>query len=116
MSNLNRFQFIGNLTKDADLRYTDSQKAVVNFDIAVDDSYQSDGKTVANTNFFRITAWGKIAESAGKYLGKGSKVFVEGTIKNSSYEKDGNKHYKTEFTALNIEYLVTKSPADQQPD
>lgn len=38
MSNLNRFQFIGNLTKDADLRYTDSQKAVVNFDIAVDDA------------------------------------------------------------------------------
>ncbi|MGC0987087.1 single-stranded DNA-binding protein [Pantoea agglomerans] len=114
MSNLNRFQFIGNLTKDADLRYTNGDKAVVNFDIAVDATYRSDDRAVENTDFFRITAWDKTAENAGKYLGKGSKVYVEGSIKNSSYEKDGIKHYKTEFTALNIEYLVTKSPATKQ--
>lgn len=113
MSNLNRFQFIGNLTKDASLRYINDNKAVVNFDIAVDSSFKKDDKIVESVDFFRITAWGKTAENAGKYLGKGSKVFVEGSIKNGSFEKDGVEHRTTEFTADSIVYLITKSPANK---
>ncbi|WKN80519.1 single-stranded DNA-binding protein (plasmid) [Salmonella enterica subsp. diarizonae] len=80
MKNLNRFQFIGNLTKDTELRYTAKSTPIAIFDIAVNGSYkdQETGEIKEYTDFFRIKVWGKAAENAAKFLGKGSQVFVEG--------------------------------------
>ncbi|HCS9416000.1 TPA: single-stranded DNA-binding protein [Salmonella enterica subsp. enterica serovar Enteritidis] len=83
MKNLNRFQFIGNLTKDTELRYTAKSTKV----------------------------WGKAAENAAKFLGKGSQVFVEGSMRNTQYESNGQKVYGIDYIAENIQYLNTKSPA-----
>jgi len=114
MKNLNRFQFIGNLTKDTELRYTAKSPPIAIFDIAVNGSYK-DGETGGSkdyTDFFRIKVWGKAAENAAKYLGKGSQVFVEGSMRNTEYESNGHKNYGNDYVADTIQYLNTKSPAN----
>ena len=96
----------GNITKDADLRYTQNNKAVVNFSIAVSEGFGDNKKT----QYFNIVSFG--AEKLCQYLNKGTKVLVKGKLSNSSYEKDGVKHYKTEVVADNyggIELLGSKN-------
>ncbi|MDZ0985339.1 single-stranded DNA-binding protein [Klebsiella quasipneumoniae] len=87
MKNLNRFQFIGNLTKDTELRYTAKSTPIAIFDIAVNGSYkeQESGEVKEYTDFFRIKVWGKAAENAAKFLGKGSQVFVGGRLEFGNY-------------------------------
>ena len=113
MKNLNRFQFIGNLTKDTELRYTAKSTQIAIFDIAVNGSYkdQETGEIKEYTDFFRIKVWGKAAENAAKFLGKGSQVFVEGSMRNTQYESNGQKVYGIDYIAENIQYLNIKSPA-----
>ncbi|EAV6673282.1 single-stranded DNA-binding protein [Escherichia coli] len=113
MKNLNRFQFIGNLKKDTELRYTAKSTPIAIFDIAVNGSYkeQESGEVKEYTDFFRIKVWGKAAENAAKFLGKGSQVFVEGSMRNTQYESNGQKVYGIDYIAENIQYLNTKSPA-----
>ncbi|EBU8145946.1 single-stranded DNA-binding protein [Salmonella enterica subsp. enterica serovar Typhimurium] len=113
MKNLNRFQFIGNLTKDTELRYTAKSTPITIFDIAVNGSYkdQETGEIKEYTDFFRIKVWGKAAENAAKFLGKGSQVFVEGSMRNTQYESNGQKVYGIDYIAENIQYLNIKSPA-----
>ncbi|EMS3432039.1 single-stranded DNA-binding protein [Escherichia coli] len=113
MKNLNRFQFIGNLTKDTELRHTAKSTPIAIFDIAVNGSYkdQETGEIKEYTDFFRIKVWGKAAENAAKFLGKGSQVFVEGSMRNTQYESNGQKVYGIDYIAENIQYLNIKSPA-----
>ncbi|EHX5700381.1 single-stranded DNA-binding protein [Escherichia coli] len=113
MKNLNRFQFIGNLTKDTELRYTAKSTPIAIFDIAVNGSYkdQETGEIKEYTDFFRIKVWGKAAENAARFLGKGSQVFVEGSMRNTQYESNGQKVYGIDYIAENIQYLNIKSPA-----
>lgn len=113
MKNLNRFQFIGNLTKDTELRYTAKNTPIAIFDIAVNGGYkeQESGEVKEYTDFFRIKVWGKAAENAAKFLGKGSQVFVEGSMRNTQYESNGQKVYGIDYITENIQYLNTKSPA-----
>lgn len=66
------------------------------------------------TDFFRIKSFGGLAENAGKYLGKGSKVFVQGRIEPTKYEKEGKTEYGFDFIAEEIEYLDTKAPGGGQ--
>lgn len=93
MKNLNRFQFIGNLTKDTELRYTAKSTPIAIFDIAVNGSYkeQESGEVKEYTDFFRIKVWGKAAENAAKFLGKGSQVFVEGLCVTLSMNRTAKK-------------------------
>lgn len=108
---LNRFQFIGNLTRDSEVKDTHGGDARGLFDLGVNQTWRdSEGKKQEKSNFFRIKCWGKTAENAGKYLGKGSKVFVEGRIENTEHQKDGQTVYGTDFVADYIEYLETKAP------
>ena len=97
---------IGRLTKDPDLRYIpQSGKAVASFSLAVDRPYTGrDGQK--QTDFFNIVVWGKQAENAANYLGKGSQVAVRGNIQNRSYEtSNGEKRYITEIIAENVQFL-----------
>ena len=113
---LNKFQFIGNLTRDTELRYTPGGDPRSLFSLGVNQTwYDSEGQKQEKSNFFRIKAWGKTAENAGKYLGKGSKVYVEGHIENTEHQKDGQTIYGTDFVAEYIEYLDTKKPSGQSP-
>ncbi|ALR06323.1 single-stranded DNA-binding protein (plasmid) [Xylella fastidiosa] len=112
---LNKFQFIGNLTRDTQLRYMgNDNRAVATFDIAVNAEWRdrSTGEKHEKTNYFRIKLWGTQAENAGKYLGKGSQVFVDGYIENSKYEKNGETQYSQDFMADYVQYLNTKAPSE----
>lgn len=83
------------------------------FFLGVNQSWRdAEGKKQEKSNFFRIKAWGKTAENAGKYLGQGSKVFVEGRIENTEHVKEGQTIYGTDFVAEYIEYLDTKAPGN----
>lgn len=96
---MNKFECIGRLTKDPELRYTKEGKAVSTFNLAV-----SNGKE--DTTFIKITAFLKTAELIQKYTKKGDLIMVDGTIKNNNYEdKDGNKRFEYTFIANKTEFL-----------
>lgn len=105
---MNKSFFIGNLTKDPELRSTQSGKAVASFTIAVNRRFKNQaGEAV--TDFFPVAVWGQLAEVCGKYLTKGKKVAVVGELQTRSYEaKDGTKRYVTEIIADEVEFLSPK--------
>lgn len=101
--------FVGNLTRDPEIRETKDGTKVANFDIAV--NTLSGGEKIAE--YFHLVAWRTTAENIGKYLVKGSKVVVNATPHNRSYEdKDGSKRTVTEFTVNEIEFLSRPDTSD----
>lgn len=113
---MNNVFLIGNLTKDPELRQTNSGTNVCTFTIAVNRRFKdSDGKQV--TDFFNIVAWKQLAELCGRYLTKGRKAAVVGELQTRSYDaKDGTKRYITEIVADEIEFLTPKDKAEAQQE
>lgn len=110
---MNKVFLIGNLSKDPELRTTNSGKSVCTFSIAVNRRKDKDGNSTAD--FFSIVAWRQLAELCGKYLAKGRKVSVVGELQNRSYEaNDGTKRYVTEIVANEIEFLTPKGESKEQ--
>ena len=101
---MNKVFLVGNLTKDPELRYTQSGKATARMSIAINQGY-GDKQT---TDFFNLIAWEKTAELCDKFLSKGSKILVDGRLKNNNYEKDGVKHYGVDVIVISIEFLDKK--------
>ena len=97
---MNTVQILGNLTRDPEVRYTQSGKAVATFNVAASNTFtSSDGETKEQTAFINCVAWGKLGESIGN-LRKGNSAFVEGRLQTRSYEtQDGQKRYVTEVVA-----------------
>nr|DAW30698.1 MAG TPA: Single strand binding protein [Caudoviricetes sp.] len=97
---MNTVQILGNLTRDPEVRYTQSGKAVATFNVAASNTFtSSDGETKEQTAFINCVAWGKLGESVGN-LRKGNRCFVEGRLQTRSYENaDGQKKYVTEVVA-----------------
>lgn len=97
---MNTVQILGNLTRDPEVRYTQSGKAVATFNVAAGNTFtSSDGETKEQTAFINCVAWGKLGESVGN-LRKGNRAFVEGRLQTRSYEtQDGQKRYVTEVVA-----------------
>lgn len=112
---LNRFHFTGNLTKDAELATTSGDRARGRIRIAVNHEWtDGQGQRQERVNFFSIILWGKDAENAAKYLGKGSSIYVEGRLESSEYEKDGKKVYSTDLIASWVKYLDTRKPSTHE--
>lgn len=106
---MNKVILIGRLTKNPELRFTSSNIAVTTFSLAVDRIGSEE------TDFIDIVVWRKQAENCNKYLEKGSKVAVEGSIQKRSYEnKNGEKRYLTEVVAENVQFLDTKNKVQQE--
>lgn len=105
---MNKVILIGNLTRDPELTETPSGIAVCRFSIAVNRDYtNADGER--ETDYFNITVWRGKAENCGKYLKKGNKVAIVGSLQNRSYEdKDGNKRNITDIVASEVEFLTPK--------
>lgn len=99
MSNLNRWEGIGRLGQEMEVRYMPNGNAVANFSIAVDDSYKDKqtGQKVEQTEWVRCVAFGKSAEFLGEWLRKGARLYASGKLKTREYEKDGIKRYVTEI-------------------
>ena len=106
---MNKVILIGNLTRDPELSETPNGIAVCRFAIAVSRNYaNSEGNREAD--FFNVTAWRGLAETCSKYLNKGNKVAVVGSLQTRSYEdKDGVKRNVIDVVASEIEFLTQKS-------
>ena len=100
----NKAILFGNLGADPELRFTQGGDAVLNIRLATTERYLDRNKQQQErTDWHSVTVWGKRGEALAKILSKGSTIFVEGSIRTSSYDdKDGNKRYKTEINASNI--------------
>lgn len=107
---VNKFIGIGNLGRDVELRFMPDGKAVANFSIAISDRYKdkSTGEQKEVTEWVNVALFGRLAEIAGEYLGKGSKVYIEGKLKTEKYTKDGIERYSTKIIGEKLEMLTTK--------
>lgn len=104
---LNKVQLIGNVGKEPELAYSQSGNPYLRFSIATTSSIKDKtGNWVEKTEWHNITVFGKPAETAQKFLKKGSKVFVEGKLSNSEYEKDGVKRYSYNILVSDFENIV----------
>lgn len=101
---LNRVMLLGNLGADPELRFTQGGQAVLSLRLATTESYLDKDKVRRErTDWHTVVVWGKRGEALSKILGKGSSLFVEGSLRTSSYDdRDGNKRYKTEIIANNV--------------
>lgn len=106
MGSLNKVMLIGNLGRDAEVKYTPGGSAVSSFSIATTETWtDKQGEKNEKTEWHRIVLWGKTAESLANYLTKGKQVYVEGRMQTRQWEKNGQKHQTTEVKADKIVLL-----------
>ncbi len=111
-----KVMIIGNLGSDPEMRYTPSNRAVTQFNVAVNQSTknQQTGEWVEETDWFRVSVWGDRAERMAETLRKGNKVFVEGRFKTREFEgRDGQKRTSLEITADSIVNLERRPRDDE---
>ena len=101
---LNRVMLLGNLGADPELRFTQGGQAVLNLRLATTETYLDKDKIrKERTDWHNVVIWGKRGEGLAKVLAKGSTIFIEGSLRTSSYDdREGNKRYKTEVIAQNV--------------
>ena len=107
MRGLNRAEIIGNLGGDPEMRYTAAGRAVTNFRVAVNRRWRdAEGQLQEKVEWFRIAAWGPLAELCNQHLQKGSLVYVAGRLETRSYEAaDGQTRYVTDLVARDLVLL-----------
>ena len=100
---LNKVLLLGNLGADPELKVTAGGQSILKLRLATTETYLDKSNTrQERTEWHSITLWGKRGEALSRFLQKGERIFVEGSIRTSSYEKDGEKRYRTEIVANNI--------------
>ena len=109
MRGINKVILIGNLGKDPETKQLSNQ-AVTNFSVATSESWKDkqSGESKEKTEWHNIVCFGRLAEIAGEYLRKGSKVYIEGKLQTDKYEKDGQTHYSTKINARELQMLDGK--------
>lgn len=111
MSGVNKVILLGRLGNDPDLKYTPAGAAVTKFSLATSESYTKDGQKFEQTEWHRITIWGKNAENCAKYLSKGALVYLEGKLKTDSWEnKEGVKQYSTGIVSDYVQFIDSGKP------
>lgn len=112
---MNKVFIVGNLTRDPELRSTQSGVAVCSFTVAVNKRLSAEAKH-PEADYFRVTAWRGLGENCAKFLAKGRKVCVVGAVGVSTYQaKDGTTKATLEVTADDVEFLTPKSEATENP-
>ena len=106
---MNQVIFIGRLTRDTEIRYSNDGKAVAKFDFAVNRKFKREGE--ADADFFSCVAFGKLAETLEKCnVGKGTKLLIEGEVRNNNFtNKEGKKVYGTQIFVNSFEFCESKS-------
>lgn len=104
MSSLkNRVQLIGHVGNDPEIRSFEGGKRMATLTLATNETYtNANGEKVQDTEWHRITIWGKLVDIAEKYISKGREIAIEGKLTNRSYEQNGEKRYVTEIVAQEI--------------
>ena len=133
MANFNKVLFMGNLTRDPELRYLPNGTAVTTFSVASNRVYKlPSGEKKEEATFIRVVVWAKRAETCAEYLIKGSSVFVEGRLQSRTWQgQDGQKRSTIEIVADNVQFLgrpkkeaqsysagrtESQEPVDKTPD
>ena len=111
---MNKAILIGRLTRDPELRYTSSNRAVCQFTIAIDRPFSNQATGQREADFINIVAWDKTGENVGKFMTKGRLIAVEGRIQTRNYDNnEGRKVYVTEVVASNIQFLESRNASSQ---
>ena len=118
MSGINKVIIVGNLGNDPETRFTTSGAAVTNISVATSEKWKdkTTGQPQEKTEWHNITFFGKLAEIAGQYLKKGSKVYVEGSLNTEKWQdKDGNDRYTTKIKARDMQMLDSRGDSSAAP-
>lgn len=110
---MNTVILIGRITKDIELRKTQSGMSYARFTVAVNRRFKSKDQQGQDADFISCIAWDKRAETMYQYLGKGSQVGIEGRIQTGSYDRDGQKVYTTDIVVENFDFLESRSQRAQ---
>jgi len=107
---INKVILVGNLGNDPETRYMPDGNPVTNISVATSQSWKDKqtGEMRDRTEWHRIVFFRRLAEIAGEYLKKGSKVYIEGALRTRQYDKDGQKHYSTEIVANEMQMLDSR--------
>lgn len=126
MSGINKVIIVGRLGADPELKAVGQGSTVCRITVATSENWvDKNNQKQSKTEWYRVVIWGKLAEICGKYLSKGSQVYLEGKLQTRSWEKEGgHKMYTTEIIVNKVEFLsrngAAKShsadPAETQPD
>ena len=117
MKGVNKAILVGAVGKDPDMKSTADGMQIANLSVATSESYKDkSGNKVENTEWHRVSAFGKLADIIGQYVTKGSRVYIEGKLRTRSYDKDGTKFYTTEIVASELQMLGggEQKPAKQK--
>ena len=118
MGSVNKVILVGNLGRDAELRYTPGGAAVAKFSLATTEVWNDKGgQRQERTEWHNIVAWGKLAEICGQYLRKGKLIYIEGSIRTDSWDdkETGQKRYRTEIIANQMQMLDRKGDENGGP-
>lgn len=107
-----RVELIGNLGQDVEVKTTQNNHPVCNLSVATTKRVKKGETWEPKTEWHRVVVWGLQAENCGKYLKKGSKVFIEGELETRQWEKDGQKQYTTEIIASSVKFLDPREQKD----
>ncbi len=104
---MNKIIVIGHLGSDPEMRYTPNGQSVTNFNVASSRRYRTaDGEQREETEWFRVSAFGRLADVCNQYLAKGRQVYVEGRLRGRSYtDRDGQPRYSLEVNANEVQFL-----------
>lgn len=117
MSGVNQATVLGNLGGDPEIRYLENGTAVTRISVATSEKWKDKNtqETKESVEWHSITAFGRLAEVIGEYCRKGSKVYIQGKLKTSSWEQDGQKKYRTEIVARELQMLDSKGQQSDRP-
>ena len=107
---VNKVILVGNLGRDPETRYMPSGGAVTNASVATSKQWRDrdSGENKERTEWHRVVFFNRLAEIAGEYLKKGSKVYIEGELRTRDWERNGEKHYTTEIVANEMQMLDSR--------
>lgn len=116
MASVNKAIIVGRLGQDPEIRSTQNGSNVANLSVATSERYRDkSGQTQEQTEWHRITLWGKLADVASNYLRKGSQVYIEGKIQTRKWtDKDGVDRYTTEINGFSLQMLDSKNQTSTQ--
>ena len=112
---INKVILVGTLGRDPEVKYLPSGDAMANVSLATSESWKdkNTGEKKENTEWHRVVFFRQLADIVGKYLRKGQQVYIEGSLKTRSWEKDGQKHYATEIVASDMQMLGSKGDGER---
>ena len=115
-SGINKVILVGNLGQDPEVKYTAGGAAVTTLSLATSESWKDKvtGSDQEKTEWHRVVLWQRLAEIAGEYLKKGSKVYIEGQLQTRKWEQDGQTRYTTEVVGRDMQFLDSRSSSSSE--